>query len=397
MKFLVLALLFSSTSYALERTAEAVIRVGKRAKIRPVKLKDLTSKNCFDGKYFKIMKESTNETVCNDDSEMMRLKAATTYYHLTVARDYYVNDLKYDYVKNQVKKIRVRIDMDRIYHPYVYMAHESQEGEYNNARTIPAGEAYPERGVEAWDTELWFMPSKRIHRSELNVHNGSAGIQSFLRMYRRQTHVQNLNKFVASLLRDSKFQQPDALSNVIRLVGSSLLMEFLYKYNEPIMGFFSRRYYYLETALVPEIIYHEYTHIALADRVSLVDRDAIVEGMADYFATSIAKSPLLAKHIKKYNVVNGKDATNNTNYSLLYELDDYANADLVLSLLWNLGNIFPKDKMDDFVLSMTSHLGKSRIVRKDLVNAILTSCRQAKWCHFDHLNKVKTMLYKRKI
>jgi hypothetical protein len=389
-----LILLFSLEAFSYAKEELAVVRDGKKAKERVVLLKDLVSKKCFEGQYFHILFKSSEKTVCFNDDSKIRLKASTVYHHLTIAREYFVQKLNLNY-PDRDKKIKIRIDMDLPFDPIAYVRTNGDSQEFNNARTIPQGEGFPSRGIEPWGTEIWFMPKKKIHRREFNLNNGGNGITAFLQVYRRQTHVQNLTQALALNIREGAMQSPDYLTTMIRLAGTSLFLEFIYQNDKAFMNLFTRRYFWLETALVPEIIYHEYAHVALSGIVNLVDRDAIVEGLADYFASSIAKSPELAKHIKKYNVINGKDAENNKPYSSDLELDDFANADFVLSLLWNLREIIPTEKLDDFILLISNKLTQSRVVRRDLVNAILTSCREESWCHSGHLNKVKLMLYLR--
>jgi len=94
---------------------------------------------------------------------------------------------------------------------------------------------------------------------------------------------------------------------VIRTVGSSLIMEFGYQFIDPISKATARKWYWLDTALIPEIIYHEYAHAALSDHLVLSHSTAIIEGMADFFAGQIAGSPKLAKHIK--NIIPSMEKT----------------------------------------------------------------------------------------
>ncbi len=72
-------------------------------------------------------------------------------------------------------------------------------------------------------------------------------------------------------------------------------------------------------ALVPEIIYHEYAHIALSDSLELTHSTAVIEGMADFFAGKIGGNHKLAMHIKKHNTFSGKNAKRKQQYMAQFE------------------------------------------------------------------------------
>src|SRR5665647_2012988 len=118
-------------------------------------------------------------------------------------------------------------------------------------------------------------------------------------------HMQSLQRWLSQVMMAStndKFQgNPFSMDSLFRTAGSSLMIEAGYLLIDPITKATSRHWYWLDTALVPEIIYHEYSHAALSDRLVLSHSTAVIEGMADFFAGQIADSPTLAKKIKQHN------------------------------------------------------------------------------------------------
>jgi hypothetical protein len=148
----------------------------------------------------------------------------------------------------------------------------------------------------------------------------------------------------------------------------------------------------LETALVPEIIYHEYAHAALSDHLVLSHSSAIIEGMADFFAGQIAKSPKLAKHIKKYNTFNGKNAKKKQDYMIQFEMGEYANTDFVFGLLWELKSIIGQEKGEAFMYELRKSLTTNSSIRGELVEGIITTCEKVCTSPFiDKLNILKAL------
>lgn len=376
---IVLAFLIPSFSYsAVERTFEVLLRNDiKRPDIERVKLPDLVSEESFDGKFFKIVRGKDEEAVRFDADKALTFRAATAYYHLTVARNYFLNKLQSEYVASLPKMV-IRIDHTNQFSELGHFAHDNLDPQYNNALTVPGGEGLASKGVKPWNTEIWFRPSKKVHLRDLRTNNLEA--QEFgvlMSGFRNQIHMQSLQRFLAGAviaLTSSGAPDPLATDNLIRTVGSSLVMEAGYQLFDPITKVFTRKWYWLDTALIPEIIYHEYAHAALSDHLELSHSTAIIEGMADYFAGKIADSPKLAMHIKKYNTYNGKNAKRKQEYKIEFEMTDYANTDFVFGLLWEMGKIVGEHKGDAFMYELRKKLTTNSTIRGQLVEGLIETC-----------------------
>lgn len=374
MKILLTALILFiqfNNVHAGELKRRAVIRdEDYKAIIAEVPLTDLTSDVGYEGKYFKIVNGKDSEAVRFDDSEELQLKAATTYYHLNKARQYFVTVAKAQYVET-LPKIIVRIDLKNVFNEVGHFAHDNLNPQFNNALTVPAGVGYPAKNIPSWETEIWFRPSKEIHIKEFQGTVENASIKPSLAVFRNQTHMTNLNQFMISL-----FGGNVNSDSMMRMAGSSIMMEFVYQTSDIASNFFSRKIYRLDSALVPEIIYHEFSHVALSNHMELSHSTPVNEGMADYFAGKIANSKKLALKIKDYNLFNGKKVRKKQQYNIAFERGDYANADFVFGLLWNIGTTVGEDVEVQFMNTLASKLETNATIREDLLNASLETCKE---------------------
>ncbi len=391
--FILITLLFSTFSFAqgLDRLAEVVTRTDKNKPIvDEVLLTDLISSEKFEGKYFKIVSGKSDEAVAFNDSVELTLRAATTYYHLTRARQYFVEKVKSEYAASLPQMV-IRIELTNQFSELGHFAHDNLTPQFNNALTIPAGEGLASKGVTPWGMEIWFRPKKRIHLRDIQTNDlGNQEFHVLMTRFRNQIHMQSLTRFLAQLV-IAATTSTDTLTKdaLIRTAGSSIIMEAGYQFYEPISKFFSRKWYWLDSALVPEIIYHEYAHAALSDHLELSHSTATIEGMADFFAGQIANSPKLAKKIRKYNTFNGKDATKKQEYMLQFEATAYANTDFVFGMLWELKNILGAEKGEAFMFELRKKITTNSSVRVDLIEGILSTCEEV--CETPFLDKLRIL------
>jgi hypothetical protein len=378
---LVLALFLIATSFAQARTFRAVVRTeSNQAKEEQVLLQDLESKTSFDGTHFKLVKGKSEEAIRFDADEALVFRAATTYYHLTKARNYFINHVRSQFVTNSGKMV-IRLDHTNQFSELGHFAHDNMDPQFNNALTVPGGKGMSSRGVKPWETEIWFRPTKKIHISDLNTNNlANQEFKVLMRGFRNQIHMQSLQKFMMGAVQvgvlGATANNPFSLDNIVRTAGSSLIMEFGYQFIDPISKATSRKWYWLDTALIPEIIYHEYAHAALSDHLVLSHSTAVIEGMADFFAGQIAGSPKLAKHIKKYNTYNGKNAKRKQDYIIQFEMGEYANTDFVFGMLWEIKNILGEEKGEKFMFALRKKITTNSAIRKELIEGILDTCEE---------------------
>lgn len=380
MKFLCL-LLISSSLFGKE--FPVVIRLPNfKIDIQKKVLVDLESSSSFDGKYFKIVEGTSDEPISFDAPSNLLLKAATTYYHLSFAREYFSQRVQSPKIQ-KLKKMTIRIDITREFFALSRFANENKPLVYNTATTIPAGVGFPSRGVAPWDMEIWFRPKKAIHIDDLKLRTNLGQIDALFRVFREQVHMMSFQRFMAGVIGQTvNNQSPSAIKtelfwqSSLRIAESSLLMELFYQFRDPLTKLTSRKYFWLETALIPEVIYHEFSHVAMSDSLVLTHDSPVVEGLADIFAVMISGNSKIATNIKKYNTFSGKKAKRKQDYQLQFETSNYANSDFVLGLLWQVKDIIGEELAPRFMFRLSEKLRSSDNIRNQLVKGIRETCEE---------------------
>ena len=164
-------------------------------------------------------------------------------------------------------------------------------------------------------------------------------------------------------------------TSVFRQAGTLALTVLALESSKHMDKLFLEKYYYLDTAMIPEIIYHEFSHMALSDHLVISHSTPVNEGMADYFATTLGDNAHIASKIKRYSMAMPKDGKNKNNYNPMYETKVLANSDFVLSVLWSVRKEFPEDanqliyKAREFLNTDSSN------IQNDLTAALLESCQ----------------------
>ena len=395
-KILVLLSLFSFSALAIDHEMEALVRsdLANMPVTEKVTLTNLVSDDSFDGEFFKIVKGKSQDAVKFSEEKHLTFRAATAYYHLMKARSFFVDVVKSEYVKN-IPKMTIRIEHSNQFSELGHFAHDNLEPQFNNALTIPAGKGLESRGVQPWGMEIWFRPSKKINIKDLRVNNlQQQEFQVLLSQFRDQIRMQSLQRFLSNIAvayTNNDYQGPSPFSqeSLIRTVGSTLIIEAGYLLMDPLTKMLSRKWYWLDTAMIPEIIYHEYSHAALSDALVLSHSTAVIEGMADFFAGQIADSPKLATRIKKYNTYNGKNAKRKQDYMIQFEMQDYANTDFVFGMLWEMKKVVGDKQGLDFMYSLRKNITTNSGIRNELIEGILNTCDEM--CEMPFNDKIRIL------
>jgi hypothetical protein len=362
-----------------------VIVRGKKFKpeVKKVFLDHLESPDHFQGKYFRVLKGHTDEVVSFTDEQELVDRAANAYYHLSIAREYFSELVFADHL-DDILPINVRVGMTRGFHGKFHFkgAAESLQ-EYNNAKSIPPGEGSDRFNIKPWNYEIWFRPSRPIHIKELGLGSGQfRGYDQIFSAIKKQYERQSYSRFLVDVVSGTErfsnsnyFSTQNFLNTSLRTGGAIILLELLWQYRDKIGQFFSPRYFYLDSAMVPEVIYHEFAHIALADNIALTHSKPVIEGVADYFASRISNSPKLANKIKKFAKIKPKNGKNKSTFTLDLETQDNANADFVLALFWDLKQQLGDEVMDRLIISSIQKLSDQSDIRFNLTRALIKSCR----------------------
>ncbi len=380
---------FANTSFEILDRYES----GYGTQRKSVKLEDLESNHSFDGKFFKIVLKKSNEAIKFNHTEF-RLKAATVYYHLTKARKFWINQLNSDFVK-KLGKIIVRLEITNLYDDLGHFSNDNKSPQFNNAVTVPAGETptwVPEHKKDKWGEEIWFRPSKSIHFSEFPS-NDMNPLTKILRTLEVPYLFFERGLFIQNILQHIFFPKSVVTpywQSLIRFSGTWALTKVIVKSSKKMDPLFMETWYYLDTAMVPEVIYHEFAHVALSDYLDLSHSTPVNEGFADYFAAIMSNKKNLYHEVEGYSNSAPKETRNTIPYTHWLESNSQATSDFVLSLLMDIRLKMDLEISDQIILNARKDVSTEfSTINNGLLKALLKSCN--KLC--THPSSDKFILY----
>ncbi len=376
-------LAIGTTAFAhVPPTFEVLLRQEKsqRTYYTQVELPDLESTNSFDGKYFKVVVGKSKDAISFDvkDEELL-LKAATVYYHLNQARDFWVNHVQSEVAAAQ-PKMTIRLEIKNQYDDLGHYANDNRTPQFNNALTIPEGETpswVPADKQDKWGKEIWFRPMKSILTKDLGPMGPNPLTQGLIALERPLIDYTQ-NQFSQRLM--EQFFYPAYVArpfheDLIRYAGTFALMKVIIYGSKFADNLFIEKYYYLETAMVPEIAYHEYAHVVLSDHLEMSHSTPVNEGMADYFAAVHSQTRKLYGKVPGYSNSAPKDTQQKRPYSHWDESNRNATADFTLSVLWDVRETLGAEIGDRVVYQARSYLKTSlSSVSDGLLRSILKAC-----------------------
>jgi hypothetical protein len=290
-----------------------------------------------------------DEAISFDDDPKLVKRAANAYYHLCLAKDYWVNSIKSDYVKT-MDQLTIRLEITNSYSRTRHFKNIEQEVNHNNAWSTPEGET-PRfiKDRKYWGKEIWFSPIKIIKSKEEVTSKGDNPVHRSLEMVKDPIWEYTKNGLFyqgLSFIAQSGSVSTDFISSAIQKVG---ILAFIYSVSEITKGmdkFFMSEFYYIDTAMVPEIVYHEFAHVALSDTMKTVHSVPVIEGIADYFAARVQSNDdleTLYAQLEVYSVNRTKNIEKKSLYHPYLEEGWNAESDFVLSLLWKARVNFDKE------------------------------------------------------
>ncbi len=371
--FIVLA--FTSIANASPTVDTAVLRDHRdRYYLAPVELPLLDSKY-YETEHFRVVsgKESTPLVREGDGN----LKAANVLYHAEKSREFFATILNSDEVKN-MEQVILRLDITNEYSPQGHFANDLYDPQFNNAVSVNGKIEKPIGATLPWMREIWFRPKKDILVADLMAQLSEDPIQTVMRDARHEFYPIQLDSAVKGVeytLASVPFSTANLISSFLGICGSIATMEGVLLGIRIINKLSTPKWFYLETAMVPEIVHHEYSHIALSDYLAPNTSTPVIEGMADYFAAAIGNNPKLAEKIKAYSTAQSKDGKKPKFFKIEEEAMGAAQNDFVLSLLWGLRDIFGADRANHLVFDARKFLSTDKSsIRKGLTKALIRSC-----------------------
>lgn len=375
-------LLFNTHSFGSEKEFKVLLRKkNSYATYLTFKiLPDLVSNESFDGKNFKIVLGKTNTPIpfFHENGDLI-LKAATVYYHLNDARNFWIQKMGSEMAQS-LQKITVRLEIKNQFDELGHFAHDNRNPQYNNALSIPEGETpewVPQSRRDKWFKEIWYRPLKVIPTKELGSLGPNPLTISLMALQNPLiSFLKNeVNNRIAREFFYRNFLKRPLLEDLFRYAGTYALFKLIHYSSKRGDQLFKEKYYYLDTAMVPEISYHEYAHIILSEKLQMTHSTPVNEGLADYFAAAQTNlSKIYASVPKRSN-----SATKNTKEKKKYihwdELNRNASSDFTLSVLWDVRESLGEKMGNSVIYESRKYLSTdSSNISHELLNAILRAC-----------------------
>lgn len=370
----------------LANTAHAVpVKVNVRSDKNELKTVTMDSQDISGSAFaetedFRILRSTETDVIdfsSENFSEDERLRAATALYHAKIARDYFRNVLEAPKSEKQ-SRISVRIDMNHPFNEFYHFVPESKLLEYNNAVTIPASNIRAMPDVPKWDNEMWFRSAKEedVDNSVYQVAKILDQMDLTVEMVKIATDQSVQNSVVSSTL-DESFRNVDYMGFVESVLYTVGIFKIAPKFLIFATGSIKTKTY-LDTAMIPEVIYHEYSHYALSDYVSLRKSTPVNEGLANYFAAVISNNGNIASKTGRFSKnIGGYDGTSKMMYDSKMETANAAHSNFVFSYLWRLRLRMEKeikggDKLNDqLVFNARKYLKYAKkSIKDDLIPAL---------------------------
>jgi hypothetical protein len=354
---------------------------------------------------FKIVdKKSEKALTWANLSQEDRMRAANLLYHLNNAKQVFINRFHSEEVAH-LEQVIIRMNLSNSFDSIGHFANDARDPQFNNAHSIPASSSDDQAGIPdapSWNREIWFRPKKEISMRELLSRlpeDPLAATEKSLRQSIYPTLVQQgLGSSLGSIFNGNAAIGPTLLSTLVRQGGTAIAIEGSFEIMKLVNRIALPRAYYLDTGMVPEIIDHEFSHIALSDYLKPTHATPVVEGMADYFASVISGSPELAKKIKAYSKGVGKDGRKPKTFNIAYDTNGKATSDFVLSVLWGIRDVLGEEAANKLIWETRKRLNTFDSTLREgdssLVNALLRTCDESRdICPDANTGRLKLLQY----
>lgn len=394
MKLLILSFFIASSLHA--ESFRVLVREdhSTRTRYKEVELIDLESSTSFEGKYFRIVKGKGKETISfRDRDPELVLKAATAYYHLTLAQEFWEKKIGSNRPA-ALPRLTVRIDISNLFDDQGHYANDNRDPQFNNALSIPAGQTpdwIPEGREDKWGPEIWFRPKKVIDTRFFPNTLGPNPLTQVLTAIEHPLINYARNQFQVSVV--ERFFYPQYASgslqnDLFRFAGTVALTRFLISGSKRLDPLFMEKWFYLDTAMIPEVVYHEYAHIILSDYLKISHSTPVLEGLADYFAAAQGNKKKVYAKVPGRSTSQPKDPYNKKPYVHWSEANRTASSDFVLAVLWDVRDVLGEEITNRLVYQTRKYLTtETASISDHLLRAILRSCDDA--CLEPRLDKLQ--------
>lgn len=356
--------LLTLNAFALEsKEVEVWVRNSKGKLLKEKKIiTGLLSKDLAETENFKVVVGRSSEAAPLDESEVGK-KASNVLFHLEFARSYFKNHLK---SISLPEKTIVRIEIKDTFLSEFHFAHEKFSTQSNNAETIPPSDRMRYAGVPSWGNEIWFRPPAVIKTKSDLERMGQLMDNPAYKGPVRESYIERSATTLASGAASGTTAYAEY--ELGYLLGMLSFVEVFPKFLK-LTGKTYKKKMLLDTAMIPEIIYHEYGHVALYDYLSFDEKTPVVEGLANYFAAKMINYHKLGFDLKKFGKgYGGYTGKSPKNYDYSNETKSHSHSSFLLSLFWSLDKEF--EDFEHILFETRKYLTKDSDIKYDLVHAL---------------------------
>lgn len=377
MKFLILSL-FIYSSGVLAREFTVIDRQDNSIKThyKKVQLEDLNSDTHFEGTYFKIVYKKSNEPIPFSADKSIVQRAANIYYHLTRAKNFWL-----DKSSNTFSQLTIRLDITNGFNEFGHYSNDNLDPQYNNALSVPEGvtpEWVPADKYDKWGKEIWFRPMKKVSTQDVINELGPNPVTVALKQMQAPFINYTVNQFNQTLMNHAFYASLTKNSlgkDFGRFLGTIALTYFVIEASKKMDPLFVEKWFYLDSSMVPEVIYHEYAHLILSDHLEMSHSTPVIEGYADYFAAIMSNKRKVYAKVPGHSNSNPKDPYNERHYSHMDELK--ASSDFVLAVLWDVRETLGSEVADQVIYESRKKLEtKTATIHQHMIRAILDTCSE---------------------
>jgi len=329
----------------------------------------LISNEGYQGKFFEIIEGVNHQSVVFNSKISNR--ACHVYFHLLKAKKYFEDQLGIT-ISKQKLPIKVRIEMDQGFDDSVHFMPKRFGTVANNAITIPPSTNMRLDEVKAWNHEIWFAPKKVIKLNsglEQGANNlASSQMMKGLLLGVGEKELTLIAQDIAQGGKIDKFSRDYYLYSLLMSVGVTALVPNLAKWGSKI----SKKKVFLDSALIPEVVYHEFAHLALSDIIDIGHSSPLGESIANYFASKVSGRDNILKNSKPFSKgLVAIEANKIKKYRYFYDDSKYSQADFGFKFLHALNSKLGKD-FDLILIQSLKHLDQSKklTLKNNLVPAL---------------------------
>ncbi len=338
--------------------------------------------NLFQNSDFKIVMRTEDGALTLDQVKADRalgIKAANALYHLNRIKRFFIEQLHSNEVKN-LEQVVIRFDITNLFDEQGHFANINKSPQFNNALSVPAGSGYPSEGIPAWKRESWFRPEQRIPVQEILKKQAGDPLDPTLKQARDVVYPYELQTLVNTAALDWTSGNPNGFSSFLNSALSQGVTIALLESGFQVMKVLNRalipQHLYVDVAFVPEIITHEFTHVALSDYMVLGKSTPVIEGYADYFAADLDSEGQLYGKIKRYNTARVKNGKSKTLFDYSFEASEMAQSDFVFSLFWGLRKIWGVEQTRSVIFESRKYVRTEKTqIANGLTDALFKACQ----------------------